>query len=99
MDGYVEERRAYVAEIRNSFDEGRSVADRSGRVTQEDPYFSLGVKVRLFLSIVLLCLFLGMKLTGMEIRGYNAADVIDKITENSYTANLQDKIYEAMMPD
>lgn len=91
-EDYVERRRAYVTEVRNSFDEEsmESVSDDIRHQTGE--HSVLFVKIRLFLAILLLGLFVAFRFSGISIKGYIAEDVIDMIEDNQYYTKLMEYI-------
>lgn len=91
-DGYVDRRRQYVAQIRNSFD-----SPKPKELPYEEPKeggessFSFQ-KLQFLTAAGILILFLFMKLNGIEFYGYQAQEIIDIISDNHYYTNLQDYV-------
>jgi len=80
-DEYVERRRAYVNEIRRSFD--RSEVENGTAEEESQPLVPW-----VFLKIP----FLLLKYNAYEFHGYQAKDVIDIISDNQYYTILQDYV-------
>lgn len=91
-DEYVERRRAYVTEIRNSFDEENieSMSYEEGR--QPGVHSALFAKIRLLAAVLLFALFAAFYFTGISIGGYTAEDVIDEISDNHYYTKLMEYV-------
>ena len=82
-DDYVERRRAYVMEVRNSFqDENPESTSYEDRKPTISPMFF--VKIRLLAAVLLFVLFAAFHFTGISINGYTTEDVIDEISDNHY---------------
>ncbi len=90
-DEYVERRRAYVNEIRRSFDRSEVENDTVEEETQTSvPWIFL--KIRMVLVVLLMIGFLVLKYNAYEFHGYQAKDVIDIISDNQYYTILQDYV-------
>lgn len=90
-DEYVERRRAYVNEIRRSFDRPEVENDTVEEETQTSvPWIFL--KIRMVLAVLLMIGFLVLKDNAYEFHGYQAKDVIDIISDNQYYTILQDYV-------
>ena len=90
-DEYVERRRAYVNEIRRSFDRSEVENDTVEEETQTSvPWIFL--KIRMVLAVLLMIGFLVLKYNAYEFHGYQAKDVIDIISDNQYYTILQDYV-------
>lgn len=88
-ESYAERRRAYVAEIRNSFDtDEREKTSYEVKNTQGSSF--LLAKIQLLVAALLFCMFLFLKLTGTTLYGYSTEDMVDMITDNHYYTNLQE---------
>ena len=91
MDEYVERRRAYVNEIRRSFDRSEMENDTAEEEAQTSvPWIFL--KIRMVLAVLLMIGFLLLKYNAYEFHGYQAKDVIDIISDNQYYTILQDYV-------
>ena len=91
IDEYVERRRAYVNEIRRSFDRPEVENDTVEEETQTSvPWIFL--KIRMVLAVLLMIGFLVLKYNAYEFHGYQAKDVIDIISDNQYYTILQDYV-------
>lgn len=88
-ESYAERRRAYVAEIRNSFEDDKR-EKTSYDENREQGSFFLFAKIQLLVAAVLFCLFLFLKLTDTKLYGYSTEDVVDMITDNHYYTKLQE---------
>ena len=90
-DEYVERRRAYVNEIRRSFDRSEVENDTVEEETQTSvPWIFF--KIRMVLAVLLMIGFLVLKYNAYEFHGYQAKDVIDIISDNQYYTILQDYV-------
>ena len=90
-DEYVERRRAYVNEIRRSFDRPEVENDTVEDETQTSvPWIFF--KIRMVLAVLLMIGFLVLKYNAYEFHGYQAKDVIDIISDNQYYTILQDYV-------
>ena len=90
-DEYVERRRAYVNEIRRSFDRPEVENDTVEEETQTSvPWIFF--KIRMVLAVLLMIGFLVLKYNAYEFHGYQAKDVIDIISDNQYYTILQDYV-------
>lgn len=91
-DGYVDRRRQYVAQIRNSFDspEQKELPYEEPKEVGESS-FSFQ-KLQFLAAAGILILFLFMKLNGLEFYGYQAQEIIEIISDNHYYTNLQDYV-------
>lgn len=90
-DEYVERRRAYVNEIRRSFDRPEVENDTVEEETQTSvPWIFL--KIRMVLAVLLMIGFLVLKYNAYEFHSYQAKDVIDIISDNQYYTILQDYV-------
>ncbi|MBD9121703.1 MAG: hypothetical protein EGQ04_06360, partial [Ruminococcaceae bacterium] len=75
-DEYVERRRAYVNEIRRSFD--RPEVENGTAEEESQPLASwIFLKIRIVLAVLLMLAFLLLKYNAYELHGYQAKDVID----------------------
>ena len=82
-DEYVERRRAYVNEIRRSFDRSEMENDTAEEEAQTSvPWIFL--KIRMVFAVLLMIGFLLLKYNAYEFHGYQAKDVIDIISDNQY---------------
>ena len=84
-DEYVERRRAYVNEIRRSFD--RPEVENGTAEEESQPLVPW-----IFLKIRIVLAFLLLKYNAYEFHGYQAKDVIDIISDNQYYTILQDYV-------
>lgn len=93
---YADRRRAYVAEIRNSFetDTNEKVSERVN-VSAEPSFFM--AKLQLFTAVLIFGLFLYLKLTETELCGYSTKDIVDMITDNHYYTKLAE--YDILLPN
>lgn len=90
-DEYVERRRAYVSEIRRSFD--RPEVENGTAEEESQPLVSwIFLKIRIVLAVLLMLAFLLLKYNAYELHGYQAKDVIDIISDNQYYTILQDYV-------
>ena len=90
-DEYVTRRRAYVNEIRRSFDQ----PEEENGSAEEDAQTSVPwifLKIRMVLAVLLMIGFLLLKYNAYEFYGYQAKDVIDIISDNQYYTILQDYV-------
>ena len=82
-DEYVERRRAYVNEIRRSFD--RPEVENGTAEEESQPLVPwIFLKIRIVLAVLLMLAFLLLKYNAYEFHGYQAKDVIDIISDNQY---------------
>lgn len=82
---YAEQRRQYVSQVRNSFEQG----------VEEDPEDKANgdvfwMRLRFGLALCLFFLFFCWQSSGVTIAGYDAGKIIDMITDNRYDKFLQD---------
>ena len=90
-DEYVERRRAYVNEIRRSFD--RPEVENGIAEEESQPLVPwIFLKIRIVLAVLLMLAFLLLKYNAYELHGYQAKDVIDIISDNQYYTILQDYV-------
>ena len=90
-DEYVERRRAYVNEIRRSFD--RPEVENGTAEEESQPLVPwIFLKIRIVLAVLLMLAFLLLKYNAYEFHGYQAKDVIDIISDNQYYTILQDYV-------
>ena len=90
-DEYVERRRAYVNEIRRSFD--RPEVENGTAEKESQPLVPwIFLKIRIVLAVLLMIAFLLLKYNAYEFHGYQAKDVIDIISDNQYYTILQDYV-------
>ena len=90
-DEYVERRRAYVKEIRRSFD--RPEVENGTAEEESQPLVPwIFLKIRIVLAVLLMLAFLLLKYNAYEFHGYQAKDVIDIISDNQYYTILQDYV-------
>ena len=90
-DDYADRRRAYVTEVRNSFEE-ESTEGTSYDESHQPAISALFSKIRLFAAVLLFGLFVAFKFTGISIGGYTAEDVIDQISDNHYYTKLKEYV-------
>ena len=90
-DEYVERRRAYVNEIRRSFD--RPEVENGTAEEESQPLVPwIFLKIRIVLAVLLMLAFLLLKYNAYEFHGCQAKDVIDIISDNQYYTILQDYV-------
>lgn len=90
-DEYVERRRAYVNEIRRSFD--RPEVENGTAEEESQPLVPwIFLKIRIVLAVLLMIAFLLLKYNAYEFHGCQAKDVIDIISDNQYYTILQDYV-------
>lgn len=92
-DGYVERRKSYVAEIRNSFETPEKTANLNDMPETTESSFVF-VKVRFFIAAFLLVVFLFAKQSDIEIYGYCAEEIVDILCENHYDTILQKDVLQ-----
>ena len=80
-----------MAEVRNSFEQENSTEGSRTENGSAEGLSYIVIKLRVLIAILLLSLFVFLKLTGAEILGYQAKDVVDRITDNHYYTDLQNK--------
>lgn len=88
----MERRRAYVTEVRNSFDDESMESTDDDIRHQPGEHSALFIKLRLFFAVLLLGLFVVFRFSGISIKGYTAEDVIDMIEDNQYYTKLMEYI-------
>lgn len=94
MTDYARERRAYVSQIRSSFDENMDeIPERLQERVQEQKLRGgehFWVRLRFCAAVFLFLLFFYWKGSGQEIGGITPAKMTDMIKENRYDAIFQE---------
>ena len=86
MTDYAKERRAYISQIRSSFDQ--ETAQMHTPETSEKG--GAWIRVRFGMAVMLFVLFFYWQSSGNTIYGYTPAKMIDMIEDNRYDTILQE---------
>ncbi|MGN0142522.1 MAG: hypothetical protein ACI4AD_09865 [Roseburia sp.] len=89
---YADQRRAYVAKVRRSFDTEAAGEEYGSGSTEETTMSFSFFKIRVFIAGILLAAFFAVKFSDAEILGFQSKDFIDIISDNHYYTNLQDYV-------
>lgn len=82
---YAEQRRQYVSQIRDSFEQGRKDAPE-----ETEKWAAFWMRLRFAAALCLFFLFFCWQSSGITILGYDAGKIIDMIADNRYDKFLQD---------
>lgn len=109
MTDYAKERRAYVAQVRDSFGQdmdemqmrmrfqGRGRGREQEREREQGGWDSLWMRVRFGVSVFLFLLFFFWQSSGTDVGGITPAKMIDMIQDNRYDTILQE--YDTVWKD
>lgn len=82
---YAEQRRQYVSQVRNSFEQGTE--EFTEETTKREGFW---MRLRIVTALCLFFLFFCWQSSGIKIMGCEAGKIIDMIADNRYDKFLQD---------